>query len=86
MFKQDVIECDFVPDAFGPLVAWNGGVCPVSPDTVVRLHFRGRSPYVGHALNKEMPEKYRASIWQHAPFLGRNDSAMDVIGYQVLNG
>lgn len=76
---------DFVPDPFGPIIPWAGGVCPVAPDTIVRLHFRGRSPYAGYAFNREMPEKYHASIWQHAPFLGRNDPEMDVIGYQVLN-
>ena len=77
---------DFNADAFGPLMPWHGGVCPVSHDTVVRLHFRGRAPYVGYAIHRDMPDKFKASIWQHAPYLGRNDPSMDVIGYQVLNG
>ena len=77
---------DFVPDAFGPIVPWHGGACPVPSDAVVRLHFRGRAPYVGFAICRELPDKFKASVWQHAPYLGRSDPAMDVIGYQVLNG
>lgn len=83
IIKDD--DRQYVPDQFGPVIAWGGGECPVSPDAIVRLHFRGRAPYVGEALHKSVPDHLKCGIWQHAPAPGRNDPNMDVIAYQVWN-
>ena len=83
---QDETKRQYVPDQFGPIIAWSGGECPVHPNTIVRLHFRARGPYVGEAIHKPIPEHLRDGIWQHAPAVGRTSADFDVIAYQVLHG
>lgn len=68
---------------FGPVINWHGGDCPVEPSQVVMMFFRGRPPYIGKAIWPHMPDRAKASIWQHAPAPGRTDSAYDVIAYRV---
>lgn len=68
----------------GPLIPWGGGECPVHPEARVRCHFRGRRPYVGPAINPNVPQDKQASIWRHAPFYGRTDPAFDIVAYEVL--
>lgn len=72
------------PDAFyGPLIQWNGGKCPVPPDTLVRCIFRGRRPYLDVAIWPHLPERAKESMWMHAPAPGRVDPDFDIIAYQV---
>lgn len=75
-----------VPDQFGPVIPWAGGECPVHPSAIVRLHFRGRNPYVGTAFWDGMPPSLQPSIWLHAPAPGRSDPNCNVIAYQVMHG
>jgi hypothetical protein len=71
-------------EQFGPLISWAGGDCPVHPDTRVKALFRGRQPYVGPAIRREMPKEAQENMWQHAPAGGnRFDPKYDIVGYQV---
>lgn len=62
---------------------WNGGECPVPPETVVRCLFRGRRPYIGHAIWQGLSGADACAMWRHAPSPGRIDPMMDIVAYQV---
>lgn len=68
---------------FGPMNEWFGGPCPVAPETFVRCVFRGRRPYLGEAIYQGLPEDAKEAMWRHAPFGGRVNPQMDIVGYQV---
>lgn len=86
MTDQIMSDSHYAADQFGPIIPWTGGKCPVDPNAIVRLHFRGRGPYVGEAIHKPIPKHLQGSIWKHAPAPGRDDPAFDVIAYQVAHG
>ena len=68
---------------YGPLIGWNGGECPVPPDTQVRCFFRGRNPYSGPAIWPQLRDEDQATMWHHAPSGRRFDPAADIVAYQV---
>lgn len=67
---------------FGTLLHWGGGECPVIASTLVRCLFRHNNPYIGPAISPSLTSSGRAVMWQHAPFLSRNNPAFDIIAYQ----
>lgn len=81
--------CDDIDDEpdqeqFGPIIPWSGGNCPLPIYQRVKVHFRGRAPYVGPAIRRDFPKAAQENMWNHAPAGGgRIDPMYDIIGYQV---
>jgi hypothetical protein len=73
---------DFV-GTFGPLIPWDGGDCPLPPDTQIIAYFRNRRPYVGQAIWPDMPESAKPFMWHHAPSGPRTDPAADIVAYRI---
>jgi hypothetical protein len=73
-------------EVYGPVIPWEGGDCPVSPDVFVRCFFRDRRPYIGRAIFEGLPDAMKSSVWEHAPFKYRADPANDIVAYQVRVG
>lgn len=68
---------------YGELINWQGGDCPVPPDTEVIAYFRGRRPYLGPAIWPDMPASAKPFIWHHAPMGKRTDPKADIVAYRV---
>ena len=84
MFSSDA------PLRFGDVIEWNGGDCPVHPDTIVKFWYRSGRNGIGRAIPDTMRVepaiRYAHLIWQHAPAKGRSKPENDIIAYQVSNG
>ena len=52
---------------YGPLIKWEGGECPVSPDTIVKVKFRCVVP--------ESEDRAGDYFWNHA------GDDLDIVGY-----
>lgn len=62
-------------------VAWNGGECPVAPDTLVLIRTReGRSAF------EDDPTPARTLRWEHpVEAYGQTHSECDVVAYKVVS-
>lgn len=81
---------EVIPPQFGPVIPWEGGDCPVHPDTPVRFIYRDGKSGEGLAIpgnfRKGAMAKYANLIWHHAPMPARTKPENDIIAYQVLHG
>lgn len=58
----------------GEWIEWNGGECPVDPETVVEVKFRG--PAVGMEPDRDLAEA-TCFYWLH------DNDCSDIIAYRV---